>query len=107
MGWLKRITGIDSQQRAMKANAAATIAAAEQSSRDAANAALDQARSANDQMQQQVVRDAAIDKANDLLDVPMETADVQIEAQQAASASAIKRKKRGTFGTDYMSGVSI
>lgn len=107
MGWLKRITGIDSQQRAMKANAAATIAAAEQSSRDAANAALDQARAATDQMASQVARDAAIDKANDLLDVPMETADVQIEAQSTESAAAARRKKRGSFGNDYLSGVTV
>lgn len=107
MGFLKRITGVASIERANQQNAAAVTAAAKATSEASANASIDQARTIAEQQAQQTARDAAIARAKELSATPMDSADVQLEATGDESAAAAARKKRGQFGRDYMSGVSI
>jgi hypothetical protein len=107
MGFLKRITGVATQVRANQQNAAALTAAAKANSEAATNAAIDQARTIAEQQAASTARDAAIARAKELSSTPMDSADVQLEATSSESAAAATRKKRGQFGRDYMSGVSI
>jgi hypothetical protein len=107
MGWIKKITGISSIEDANKSNARAVTAAAKANSEASANAAIDQARTIAEQQAASTARDAAIARARELSATPMDSADVQLEATSEESAAAASRKKRGSFGRDYLSGVSI
>lgn len=107
MGFIKRITGIDSIERANRQNAEAVTAAAKANSEASTNAAIDQARTIAEQQAASTAREAAIARAKELSATPMDSADVQLEATGDTSAAAASRKKRGQFGRDYLSGVAI
>lgn len=107
MGWLRKVTGIQAQINAAKANAANSIAALKATQQATVSAQVDQARTATEQQAAAIARESAISKANDMLDVPMETADVQVEATGTESAAAASRRKRGQFGRDWYSGVQL
>jgi hypothetical protein len=108
MGWLRKLTGVDKQIKAAEKNEKATSAAA----RDAAQAnikqAQEQALEASRQQQLIAERAVAADAAAAAVSLPLDTAEVRLDAPTDASAAATGRAKRKKFATGvYTTGVGI
>lgn len=108
MGWLKKVTGAQAQIDAANANEAATSAAAKETAAANIKQSQEQAMAAAREQQQIAARQVASDAAQAAVSLPLQSADVQLDAPTDASAAATSAAKRKKFGTGvYSSGVSI
>lgn len=97
------------QARAIEAAANQQAEATRQSAEAASRAARESAAQAQRQIEQNAARNAAVGVASEALAVPLENADVQLEATNAgASVAGTARKRRASFGLGTASsGVNI
>lgn len=107
MGFLRKITGQQAQIDQQARNADAQIAATQQAAADSANAAIQQARQVAENTALVAQRDAANQQAQDALSTPLDTADVQLQADTGLGVAAGTRKRKAKFGQNYTSGVTI
>lgn len=107
MGTVRKFTGVDKQVEATNRNAAAQEAALKASTDAQVQQAQDAARAAADAQSQQAARMAAEDKASTAAAAPLETAEVQLDAPTAESATASKATRRARYGRGYSGGVQI
>lgn len=107
MGFLRKITGQQAQIDQRARNADAQIAATQQAATASANAAIQQAKQVADNTKLVAERDAANTAAQDALSTPLDTADVQLQADTGLGVAASSRKRKAKFGQNYSTGVTI
>ncbi len=113
MGWIKKqvrnVTGVNDQVDALEQNAAAQERATQEAAARQTQQLQATAKAAADQQSMLAARQAAEQAASDIASTPLDTADVQLDANPTESASATRRNKRAAFGKNYTSssGVSI
>lgn len=102
-----KVTGADVAADISARSAQDQADAIRQSSERAAKAAQESAAQTARQQEQAAARSAAQAAAADLLNKPMQNADVQLGGVNQDSVSATQRKRRQTFGIGSSSGVNI
>lgn len=107
MGFVRKITGVDAQVDAARQNAAAQNAATKQAADQAQADLMNTAKASADQQAMLAARSVATQKAADVASVPVGQAEVQLSADSGESTSAIRARKRASFGKNYSTGVSI
>jgi len=107
MGAVRKFTGQQAQLDLAKENAARQEAAAKAAADAASRSAAAQARAAADSQAQAVQRSAAEQKASDVMAQPLQSAEVDVNAPAAETATAASRRRRSSFGQTYNTGVSL
>lgn len=108
MGFVRKITGVQSQIDATNANADAQIKATEQAAADTQRNLMETAKAAADQQALMSQRNAASLKAQKVAETPLENVDVSLDT---GTTSQQRKQTRASFGRNYASasttGVSI
>ena len=107
MGFVRKITGVQSQIDATEQNAAAQENATKQAAAAQTQTLMQNAPATAAQQGQLAARSAAEAKASAAVSQPLDSADVQLQADSPDSAAASRNKRRAAFGRNYSTGVSI
>ena len=108
MGFLRKVTGVQQQINATNRNADAQVAATKQAASSQAAALQASAQAAANSQAQASARSAAEQKASDAVSTPLQTADVQLSADNTGqSAEQQRRTTQASYGRNYSGGVSI
>lgn len=100
-------TGVNDQIDATNRNADAQYAATATATRNQQDALFAQAEEAANQQVNLQARQDAERKAKDSASVPLETAEVSLDAPTTESASGSRAKRRAQFGQAYQGGVQL
>lgn len=103
MGFIRKITGVQGQIDAANRNTDAQLAASKQAAEAEQRAAQVAAQSVADQQRLIQERQAAADKASQLNQNTLQTADVQLQQDEGGQVAV---KRRASFGRTY-TGVQI
>lgn len=104
MGFVRKITGVQSQIDATNKNADAQIEATKKSAELNQAALAETARAAAEQQAMMSARNAATDKAKEAISTPTESVQVDLAASETPTT---RRGRRAQFGRGVSSGVSI
>lgn len=105
MGFIRKITGVQSQIDATNANADAQIAATQQAAQDNQAQLAETARAAAEQQAMMAARNAAAEKVKEATSTPVEDVQVDLAAKDTPTA---RKARRAQFGKGAAStGVSI
>lgn len=108
MGFIKKVTGIQGATDAANANAKATEDAAKQSAAAQQEALTASAQAAAQQQAQASQRAQAEQTAADAASTPTQTADVELDPQDATQdATTARQNRRASFGRNYGTGISL
>jgi hypothetical protein len=108
MGWLRKVTGAEAQIKAARKNEEATSAATKATAQANIKQAQEQALEAARQQQLISERAAVAEEAAAAVSLPLDTAEVRLDAPTDSSAAAAGRAKRKKFATGiYTTGVGI
>lgn len=107
MGFIRKITGVQSQIDATNANASAQENATKAAAAAQTQTLMQNAEATAAQQGQLAARSAAEAKAATAVSQPLGTADVQLQPDSPDSAAAVRNKRRASFGKNYSTGVSI
>lgn len=107
MGFVRKITGVQSQIDATNANTNAQIDAAKTAADAQVQSLNASARSAADSMRLAADRERVAATAADAASKPLAVADVALDPAVTESAGAARRRTRAQFGKSYGSGASI
>lgn len=108
MGFIKRVTGQQAAADANNRNAAATEAASRQSAQANQQQLQATAKAAADEQATLSARSKAEQDAADAASTPLQTADVQIDADNSSESAVDQRRtRRAAFGRNYNTGVSV
>ena len=103
MGFLRKVSGVQSQIDATNRNADAQIEATQKAAEMNQQQLAETARAAAEQQSMMAARNAAMDKAKDAVSVPTESVQVDLAATETPGT---RRNRRAQFGRGN-TGVSI
>lgn len=106
MGAIRKLTGAQAQVDAYRKNTKMTVQAQTVAAQETANAAMSQARATALATSAASQREQAAQTVAETLDTPMEVAQVSVGGAEQLTAEA-RRRKRSTFGTNYLQGLGL